>query len=140
MPTRRPNYRLVKIHRTYSVEEAAALFGAHRNTVRSWIKAGLSTTDQRRPILIRGQALSDFLQARRAKNKQTCQPGECYCVRCRVPRSPAGDMADYQPLTDTSGNLMGICPVCEAMMYRRVNLGRLEQVRGNLQVTMPQAL
>jgi excisionase family DNA binding protein len=140
MPTRRPNYRLAKIHRSYTVEEAANLFGAHRNTVRRWIKTGLPTLDQNRPILIRGQALSDFLKARREKNKQTCQPGEMYCLRCRVPRSPAGDMADYKPLTDTLGNLTGICPVCHTMIYRRVNPVRLEQVRGKLQVTMPLAL
>ena len=140
MSTRRPNHRLVKIHRTYSVEEVANLFGAHRNTVRRWIKVGLSTIDHRRPILIQGQVLSDFLKLRREKNKQTCQPGEIYCVRCRAPRSPAGDMADYQPLTDSLGNLTGICPVCDAMIYRRVNPARLEQVRGKLQVTIPVAL
>lgn len=140
MPTRRPNYRLAKIHRSYTVEEAATLLGAHRNTVRRWIKTGLPTLDQNRPILIRGQALSDFLKSRREKNKQICQPGEMYCLRCRVPRSPAGDMADYQPLTDTLGNLSGICPVCDAMIYRRVNPTRLEQVRGKLHVTIPLAL
>ena len=140
MSTRRPNHRLVKIHRTYSVEEVANLFGAHKNTVRQWIKIGLPIIDQRRPILMRGQALFDFLKARRLKNKQTCKPGEIYCVRCRAPRNPAGDMADYHALTDTLGNLTGICPVCDAMIYRTVNSTRLEQVRGNLQVTLPVAL
>jgi hypothetical protein len=138
--TRRPNHRLVKIHRTYSVEEVANLFGAHKNTVRQWIKIGLPIIDQRRPILMQGQALFDFLKARRVKNKQTCKPGEIYCVRCRVPRNPAGDIADYHALNDTLGDLIGICPVCEAMIYRRVNSTRLEQDRGNLQVTLPMAL
>jgi hypothetical protein len=49
-------------------------------------------------------------------------------------------MADYQPLTSTLGNLIGMCPKCEAMMYRRISLDRLEQVRGKLEVTLPQAL
>jgi hypothetical protein len=137
--TRRPNHRLVKIHRTYSVEEVANLFGAHRNTVRQWIKIGLPVIDQRRPILVQGQALSDFLQARRLKTKQACKPGEIYCVRCRAPRKPAGDMADYKPLTESLGNLIGICPACHTMIYRRVNLTKLAEVRGQLQVTMPVA-
>ena len=38
------------------------------------------------------------------------------------------------------GNLIGICPACEAMMYRRVSLARIEQVRGKLEITLPQAL
>jgi len=48
-------------------------------------------------------------------------------------------MAEYQPVTAAFGNLVGICPTCESMMYRRVNLAKLEQVRGKLDVTMPDA-
>ena len=140
MATRHPNHRLVKIHRSYTVEEIARLFGNHRNTVREWIKRGLPTINVKGPKLILGPDLRAFLQARRLKNKRKCQPGEIYCVRCRAPRNPAGDMADYQPITIALGNLIGICPHCESIIYRRVNLGKLEQVRGKLEVTMPQAL
>ena len=140
MGKRHPNPGLAKIHRTYTVEEVAGLFGVHRNTVRDWVKRGLPTNDGRRPMLILGRDLVAFLRARRAKNKRTCQPGEIYCVRCRAPKAPAGDMADYQPVTGTLGNLIAICSDCETMMYRRVSLAKLEQVRGKLDVTMPQAL
>jgi hypothetical protein len=137
---RHPNHRLVKIHRNYTVAEIARLFGNHRNTVRDWVKRGLPTIDHKLPMLIHGSDLAAFLQARRLKNKRTCQPGEIYCLRCRAPKSPAGDMADYQSITTTRGNLVAICPSCESMIYRGVNLGKLDQVRGNLQVTMAQAL
>jgi hypothetical protein len=137
--TRLPNHRLAKIHRNYTVEEIARLFGVHRNTVREWVKRGLPTNDCKRPMLILGRDLAAFLQARRLKNKRPCQPSEIYCVRCRAPKNPAGDMAEYQPVTTTGGNLVGICPTCESMMYRRVNLAKLEQVRGKLDITMTQA-
>ena len=140
MATRHPNYRLVKIHRNYTVEEIAGLFGVHRNTVREWVKRGLPTIDHRRPMLILGRDLAVFLQARRLKNKRTCQPGEIYCVRCRIPRNPAGDMADYQPVSTMLGNLVGICPNCESMIYRRVNPAKLEQVRRKLDIMIPKAL
>jgi excisionase family DNA binding protein len=139
MSKRHPNPRLAKIHRNYTVEEVAALFGVHRNTVRAWVKRGLPTNDDRRPMLILGHDLVAFLHARRAKNKWTCQPGEIYCVRCRAPKAPAGDMADYQPVTETLGNLIAICSDCDAIIYRRVNLTKLDQVRGQLDITMPQA-
>jgi len=140
MSKRHPNPRLAKIHRNYTVEEVASVFGVHRNTVRQWVKSGLPTSDKRRPILILGADLVAFLRARRVKNKRICQPGEMYCVRCRAPRAPAGDMADYLPVTATLGNLIAICSACEAMMYRRVSLARIEQVRGILEITLPQAL
>lgn len=139
MRKRRPNYRLVKIHRSYTVEEIGRLFGAHKNTVRAWIKAGLPTCDSKRPMLILGFELSAFLQARRAKNKRPCQPGEIYCVRCRAPKFPAGEMAEYQPHTETMGILVGICPDCDAMIYRRAGLARLSQIQGKLEVTFAEA-
>ena len=92
----RPNYRLVKIHRNYTVEDVARLFGKHKNTVRAWVKAGLPTCDSKRPTLILGRELAAYLLERRTKNKQPCQPDEIYCVRCRAPKRPAGDMAEYQ--------------------------------------------
>jgi hypothetical protein len=68
MGKRHPNYRLVKIHRSYAVEEIAKLFGIHKNTVRCWVKHGLATIDDKRPMLILGHVLVAFLQARRVKN------------------------------------------------------------------------
>src|SRR3989344_4326620 len=140
MGTRHPNPRLAKIHRNYTAEEIASLYGIHRNTVREWIKRGLSISDDKRPILILGRDLAAFLQAKRVKNKQPCQPGELYCVRCRLPKAPAGGMVDYQPVTETLGNLIAICPDCGSIMNRRVSLAKLEQIRGQMDITMPQAL
>ena len=139
MSKRHPNPRLAKIHRNYTVDEIATLFGVHKNSVRAWVKGGLPTSDDRRPMLILGRDLVAFLHARRAKNKRPCQPGEIYCVRCRTAQRPAGNMAEYQPITTTSGNLIGICPCCDSMMYRRVNLANLVLVGANLDITMPQA-
>lgn len=140
MTKRRSNYRLVKIHRSYTAEDIARLFGIHKNTVRHWIKAGLPTIDDRRPMLVRGPELRDFLQARRTSRKQSCRPGQIYCVRCRAPQSPAGRMAEYQPINDKIGNLLGICPDCNLLMYRCVSMAKLSQVRGEIDITFPQAL
>lgn len=125
---KRPNHRLVKIHRSYTVEEVAHLLGAHKNTVRTWVKVGLPTCDSRRPTLILGRHLAEFLQVRRRNSKRPCQPDEMYCLRCRTAKRPAGSMADYQPITVSLGNLSGICPDCEGMMYRRTSLGKLTAI------------
>ncbi len=138
MATRHHNHRLAKIHRNYTVEEIAVLYDVHRNTVREWIKRGLPTSDRKRPLLILGSDLYAFLLARRTKNKRPCRAGEIYCVRCRAPRTPAGNMAEYRPVTATLGNLIGICPCCDCLMYRRVNVAKLPMVRGELEVTLAQ--
>ncbi len=139
MRKRRPNHRLVKIHRSYTVEEAARLLGTHKNTVRTWMKAELPTCDSKRPALILGRDLAAYLQARRIKNKRPCKPGEIYCVRCRAPKLPAGEMAEYQPITENLGNLMGICPDCDGMIYRRASLAKLPHILGKLDITFAEA-
>jgi hypothetical protein len=137
--SRHPNYRLVKIHRSYTIEEIAGLLNIHKNTVRGWVKQGLPTVDRQRPTLILGRILSRYLQDRRQRGKKRCAPGEIYCVKCRAPVRPAGGMADFIPATLTSGTLTGICPVCETLIYRRVSRATLDASRGNLDVTIPQA-
>src|SRR5207248_1985511 len=117
--------RLAKTHRNYTVEEVARLMGVHRNTVREWLKVGLAAIDGRRPTLILGAELGRFLASRRAARKRLTPPGMIYCLRCREPRPPAGGIADYQQRTAITGDLVGICPVCDAMLYRRVSLAKL---------------
>lgn len=140
MKKRLHNPNLAKIHRNYTVEEAAGLYGVFKGTVRAWIKAGLPVLNDKRPMLILGSDLVAFHQARRTKNKQQCKPGEMYCVRCHAPRKPAGDMADYRIITEKIGNLEAICPDCDKIMNRRVSLSKLEQVCGEITITLPQAL
>ena len=138
MGSRRPNPRLVKIHRNYSVEEIARLFDIHKNTVRSWLKQGLAAIDHRRPTLILGRELYRFLQQRRLRAKQSCGPGRIYCIACRAPKVPAGKMAECTPTGPLAGNLCGICPDCDRLIYRRVNLAKIDTVRGELEITFTQ--
>ena len=67
MPVKRVNPRLVKLHRSYTVSDIALTLGVHKNSVRGWQHAGLKPLDRSRPLLFQGQALREFLEARRAK-------------------------------------------------------------------------
>ena len=140
MSKRHPNHRLVKIHRNYTVEEVARLLSIHKNTARQWIRSGLPTIDENRPILILGRELISFLQARRAGKKRPCLPGQIYCVRCRSPKFPAGGMVEHRPLNKTVVNARGICPDCNSMMHRCVSLTQIEQFVEKVGITFPQAL
>ncbi len=134
------NYRRVKIHRSYTVEEVARLYSRHKNTVRAWVKAGLPICDRKRPTLILGRDLAAFLQDRQAKRKQPCRPGEIYCVRCRYPKKPADNLVEYKPVTDKIGSLTAICPDCDALMYQRVSAAKFGSIKPGVEVTFPQAL
>lgn len=116
------------------MEEIAQRLEVHKNTVRTWMRAGLKAIDDRRPMMISGAELVEFLKERRQHKKRPCQPGEMFCVRCRVAKKPAGNMADYIPITEALGNLQGICPDCEGMIFRRASLAKLGQIRGELDI------
>jgi len=135
MGSRCPNPRLAKIHRNYSVEDISRLFGVHKNTVRNWLQQGLAVIDDRRPTLILGRELSRFLRERQRKAKQSCGPGRIFCIACRAPKVPAGRMADCTATGPLAGSLCGICPNCDRLIYRRVNLAKIEAVRGDLDIT-----
>jgi hypothetical protein len=49
-------------------------------------------------------------------------------------------MADYLPSTEAFGNLRAICPDCDSMIYRRVNLSKLGAIADGLDIAFPQAL
>ncbi len=134
MGKRLHNPNRAKIHRSYRVDEAASLYEVHKGTVRNWIKAGLPVLNDKQPMHILGGDLNAFHQARRTKNKQKCKPGEMFCFKCRAPKEPDLDMADYKPDTATLGNLVGICPDCGTIMNRRASLAKLDQVRGKMEI------
>ena len=55
---KRLNWRKVKKHRSYTVDEVARLLSVHKGTVRRWTKNGLKVLDDQRPLLILALTLS----------------------------------------------------------------------------------
>jgi hypothetical protein len=112
----------------------------HKNTVRAWVKKGLPICDDRKPMLILGSDLREFIKLKKTKNKQKCQPWEFYCVRCRKPQFPADGMVDYEAQTATKGRLIALCPCCEGMMNKYSSLTHLEAMQGKLDILFPTVL
>jgi hypothetical protein len=137
--TPRPNRRSIKIHRAYTVEAAARVTGCAKGTIRRWIKSGSlpAITDQK-PNLILGGDLYDYLKAR-ATSGSKLELHECYCFKCRTPRAPALGMAEYLPLTPTTGNLRALCGTCTTVMHKAISLTALAALVGILEVTVRQA-
>jgi len=130
--------RRLKINRTYTVAQIAAILRVSRGTVLNWKRHGLAPVDDGRPALFRGDTAQAYLRDRRISRQQRCPPGHLYCLPCRVPKSPALGMVDYIPRTPTNGNLRGICPDCDRLIHRATSLATLEGARGDLEVRFPE--
>lgn len=137
-PRRRPNYRLVKIHRNFTVDEAAKSVGVAEETIRRWVKSGgLPAITDKIPTLILGGDLFDFLQARSAKRPKL-PVHQCYCFKCRGPRAPAGGMADYIPRTPTTGTFRALCEVCLTVMNKVISASAIQLIEGIVELSIKQ--
>lgn len=112
------NPNLVKSHHCYKVEEVAALYHCHKNTVRRWLKNGLTAIDDSRPMLIKGAILKSYLIGQRIARKKTCKQGEMYCMKCKNPRRPLQNEVWWIPQSSTTGRLVGCCEVCGSTINR----------------------
>ena len=139
MGARRIDSRVIKLHRSYSVGEAAEALGVHKNTVANWLRQGLQPIDKVRQILIHGEELRRFLKERRHRRKSPCRPDELWCLRCKAPRRPDGGLVDYLPMSASGGNLRGLCPKCGCLMHRRVSKTQLAAMAAQFDIAFPQA-
>jgi hypothetical protein len=136
MARQRPNRRAIKLHRNYTVEEAALTLNVAKGSVRRWLKHGLPHISEQRPFLILGGDLIDFFDKQR-KPKQRCQPHELYCFRCRAPKAAAGGLMDYAPRTAFSGQLSAICEDCGTIMHKNVSASKLPVLELQAEVSFP---
>lgn len=137
--SRRINPRLAKLHRAYSVIELASTLGAHKHTVRRWIKRGLPTVDGLRPILILGSEFQSWWNKRRKAAKHPLQPRQFYCFGCRQPKEPAFGMAEYVATNAVTGNLRAECEACGVIMHRRSRLAAVATIMPNIKVQESEA-
>ena len=135
---KRANWRVVKTHRSYKVDEAARLLGVSKGTIRRWIKKGLPAMQERKPALIKGAELIDFLKSQ-SKPKQKCALDECFCFSCRSPQKFAFGEAEIDFSNSSNPNPRGLCAVCSNWIFKRISKYKLSEFETVLQLTNMQA-
>lgn len=115
---RRANPQRIKIHRNYTIEEAAETLAVSVPTVRNWIKDGLPALTSKRRFLLLGPDIRNYLQEKRQTKRTKLKSGQMYCLPCRKAHYPDGMIADYVPRNQTHGKLVGLCPACGTICNR----------------------
>jgi len=123
------NWRLIKRDFSYEVGEIAELFDIHPNTVRQWLAEGLPAIDDRRPTMVHGTELAEFIRKRQSNRKRKCRPDEMFCCRCREPKRPWERVVDVEIESDRRLRLTGLCSTCEAPLNRLGATPRLDEYR-----------
>jgi len=112
------NTQLIKGTMTYSTQDITSLFHIHKRTVQEWYQAGLPRIDNRKPYLVLGNDLREFLDNRQKKRKVQCRAHEFYCFKCKEPRASWENQVDIKFQTETRIMVVGVCSVCNTTINK----------------------
>jgi hypothetical protein len=112
------NLNRIKKNYAYSINDIGESFGKHKNTVCNWIKEGLKTIDGKKPFLIHGSDLREFLEQKQNARKSKCKDDELFCTKCQKPQKPWGNLVDVFIRAKNKVRLQGLCAVCECKINK----------------------
>lgn len=128
------NLGRIKQHYSYFIPEICDLLNVHKNTVRQWLRRGLTTIDDGKPFLIHGTTLKAFLAAQQSARKQSCQPDQFYCCKCRKPSRLWGRIVDVVLHSGTIIKLSGLCEQCGCRMHKTASLKNIAQIAATFEI------
>ena len=118
---RRVKVRDIQGHLSYSIDEAAEKAGVTKQTIRRWCSEGLPVMMAKRPYLIIGADLKEFIKERRRSKSGSTPVGHFRCMTCKAIGPPVIPIADYFPLSKKHGILHALCGQCEGATTRIVS-------------------
>lgn len=122
------SWRAVKMHHSYTVDEASGKLGVCKGTIRRWLVAGLPCLNEQRPLLILGSDLIAFLKQRRTK-KRKCAADEFYCFSCHEPKRPAFGAVEAHANAAGRYRLTALCCECATVMNKAASVLSLDALR-----------
>lgn len=134
-PANRPRLR---VHRSYTVDEAAAAMGRNKATIRRWIAVGrIVPVDDGRPALLSGRDLAAIAVGGPRKAHRSCRADEAYCLRCRDVRPMAFAEAEIVSSNASGVNLRALCATCATVMHKRAALSALPDLARTVTLAAP---
>jgi hypothetical protein len=113
----------------YTIKELTGLLHKTEKTIERWMGAGLLIVPGgKKPILILGDDLIEFLKNKDEKNKVKLKRSEFFCMGCKAPRR-----AKRGSLKILSDRKEGECDVCSGKMSKLIKSRR--QVLSNIENT-----
>jgi hypothetical protein len=129
--------RKIRPSKCYTVQEVSGLMGVTVWTVRAWLRRGLPVLESEKPLLIPGDKLKAWLKLRYAARKQSCQPDELYCCRCRRPRKAKPGSVVIAPRNAKTVAINALCATCDAKMNQGGSLAKMPEIRSTFGLMTP---
>jgi hypothetical protein len=123
-----PDLRKIRLSQCYTIQQCSNTLGVSVATIRTWIRQGLPTVPNGKPPLIPGDGLKSWLTQRRISRKQTCQPNELYCCRCRRPRTAIAGSLMITPRNSKTICIRALCGTCNTRMNKGGSLAKRSEI------------
>lgn len=99
---------------SYTIKDLSELLDVNEKTLLRWIEAGLKIIPgSKKPILIYGDDLKEFLRVKNSKMKVTLNRNQFYCLTCK-----AATYAKRGSIERLKDRKTGICRVCNGKICR----------------------
>jgi len=134
MKKRNINLNHIKKNYAYSTADICEDFGKSKNTIHNWIKEGLKTVDGKKPFLIHGSDLKEFLAKKQNARKFKYKDDELFCTKCQKPQKAWGNLVDILIKAKNKVGLQALCAVCECKMNKGFKLKNLELIKKTFDV------
>lgn len=128
---KRSNPMAVKSALTYEIAEAAQILNKTPATIRNWIKDGLPVMSSRKPYLLSGEAIREYLRIKYRTAKSQLADDQLYCLSCRSGRIPIENSVHCSLLNPKTALLKGACHHCGATSTRMISRSRISDFKQN---------
>lgn len=125
------NYKLIESNRSYSTEKIKKLIGIHEQTIREWIKECNLECVSKKPILIYGAVLKEFIKNRNENHKKTLNFNEFKCLKCKAILIPQGNQISIYNNKNGSIRATGICQNCNNEFSKLFKKDSIEQLKNS---------
>jgi len=136
---KRANPMAVKAALSYDINEAARALGVTPATIHNWIKDGLPVMAARKPYLILGTSIRDYLRTKREGKKRPLGQDQLYCTTCRAPRKPVNRAVTSQQIAPRTTLLKGVCESCGGTCTRMISTKDITRFAEIFQITKREA-
>ncbi len=133
---RKLNPRRIKAKSSYYIHELAKTLEVCQNTIHNMIKAGLPIIEGSYPYLIMGGEAIAFIKKRQEKSKSISKLDEIHCMgsSCRKKTKIKNREVTLEITAPKTGNLKGVCEVCETKTSRFISLAELPEFQKVLKI------
>ena len=125
------NYKLIESNRSYSTEKIKKLIGIHEQTIREWVNQNNLECVSKKPILIYGAVLKEFIKNRNESHKKTLNFNEFKCLKCKAISIPKDNQISIYHNKNSSIRATGVCQNCDNEFSKVFKKNSIEQLKNS---------